>query len=104
MKTDEGCKALQLLETVNFKPVFIFKFHFFYLLNSHCHGNLCTDGDNMEMLTFTEPFSITKLPYKDGVWRFWSCIYCIFPACADGLSCYMPVSHSTETDKEQPGG
>lgn len=49
----------------------------------------------MEMLTFTEPFSITKLPYKDGVLRFWSWIYCIFMAYADGLSCYMPVSHST---------
>lgn len=100
MKTDERCKGLKLLKTVNFKLVFIFKLHFF-LLNSHCYGNLCTDSDNMEMLTFTEPFSITKLLYEDGVLRFWSWIYCIFLAYADGPSFYKPVSHSIRIHKEE---
>lgn len=105
MKTDERCKGLKLLQTVNFKLFFIFKLYFFYLSNFYCCGNLCTHSDNMEMLTFTKPFSITKLLYRDGVLRFWSWIYCIFLALADGPSFYMPVSHSTRAHKdEQPAG
>lgn len=67
MKTDERCKGLKLLKTVNFKLFFILKLYFFYISNFYCCGNLCTHSDNMEMLTFAKPFSITKLLYRDGV-------------------------------------
>ena len=58
----------------------------------------------MEMLTFTEPFSIAKLLCKERVLRFWSWIYCVSVACAGGPSFYRPVRRIRRTHEEQPGG